>query len=244
MSSNLPIYPLLREGRNVDVIVCFDASADIRQENWLSVADDYAKQRSIKGWPFGTGWPKQETGADETKMELDAADPGTAQGEAMKIAETREEQRDGRRVSDYPAEQASKSKDDKLYGSDLGFCNVWVGTTMQGSHDEELPRSKRVEPHDEWLLSKPDSGTTVVYCPFVSNPKVGGVDPSTSAFMSTWNFVYSPEEIDKVVALARANFDEGKEQMRRTVRAVYERKKAKRLDQEEKGTIKNWERQF
>lgn len=39
MSNNLPIYPLIRPGRDVDIIVAFDASADVKQENWLSVVD-------------------------------------------------------------------------------------------------------------------------------------------------------------------------------------------------------------
>jgi cytosolic phospholipase A2 len=51
MSNNLPIYPLLRPGRDVDVLIAFDASADIQKENWLSVVDGYTRQRGIKGWP-------------------------------------------------------------------------------------------------------------------------------------------------------------------------------------------------
>ena len=65
----------------------------------------------------------------------------------------------------------------------------------------------------------------MVYLPFLANPKVEGVDPATSDYMSTWNFVYTPEQVDKVVALAQANFAEGKDQIRRCVRAVYERKR-------------------
>ena len=71
-----------------------------------------------------------------------------------------------------------------------------------------------------------------------------GVDPDTSPFLSTWNFVYSPQEIDKVVALARANFEAGRDQTKRTVRAVYERKKAERLMAEEKEKIQQWDRQL
>ena len=106
MSNNLPLYPLLRRDRNVDIIVCFDASANIKQENWLSFAEGYAKQRGIRGWPVGAGWPRAK---DETKMALDAADAATAQQAAGKIAETREEQR-GR--SQKKAEE-----------TDLGYCN-------------------------------------------------------------------------------------------------------------------------
>lgn len=69
-----------------------------------------------------------------------------------------------------------------------------------------------------------------------------GIDPDTSAFLSTWNFIYSPQEIDKVVALARANFAAGRDQTKRTVRAVYERKRAERLKKEEKEKIYQWKR--
>jgi phospholipase A2 len=78
----------------------------------------------------------------------------------------------------------------------------------------------------------PNAGIAVVYFPFMKNPKVTGVDPETSDYMSTWNFVYTPEDVDSVVALARANFDEGKERTRRCVRAVYERKKKQREEAE------------
>ena len=118
MSNNLPLYPLLRRNRNVDIIVCFDASADIKQENWLSVAEGYAKQRGVKGWPVGAGWPKAE---DETRTELDAADAATAQQAAGKIAETREKQR-GR--SQENAEHDIATQEIERSGeTDLGYCN-------------------------------------------------------------------------------------------------------------------------
>jgi len=45
---------------------------------------------------------------------------------------------------------------------------------------------------------------------------------------------WTPEQIDQTVALAKANFQEGAEKLKRTVRAVYERKKKLRLEMEEK----------
>ena len=185
MSNNLPLYPLLRQGRDVDIIVCFDASADIKQENWLSVADGYAKQRGIKGWPIGAGWPAQKTDADVTKIELAAADATTAQQAAGKIAELREEQRGRQRVTNDSATETSGHESDGQVDSDLSFCNVWVGTTVERSSGDEPPHSKRVKPDEDWLLMEPDSGLTVVYFPFMANLKVEGVDPNTSAFMST-----------------------------------------------------------
>lgn len=104
------------------------------------------------------------------------------------------------------------------------------------------PPSTRVEIDADWKLLAPDAGITVVYFPLLRNPEVEGVDPDTSPFLSTWNFIYTPQEIDKVVALARANFEAGRDQTKRTVRAVYERKKAKRLEAEERESIQQWMR--
>jgi len=209
MSNNLPIYPLLRPGRNVDILIAFDASADVKTDNWLKVADGYAKQRGFKGWPVGAGWPSVDESKEQTIAELEQA-----------LAKSEPETRD---KIDKTAREAGKVEE-------LGYCNVWVGTTEERSTDEEPPTSKLVE--EDWELMHPNAGITLIYFPFLANPNVEGVDPKTSDFMSTWNFVYTPEQIDKVVALASANFGEGREQTRRAVRAVYERKRKMRLGRE------------
>ena len=177
---------------------------------------------------------------------MDAADATTAQQAAGKIAEAREAKRSAKNATHKVADKAKTKFKDKKPGdeSDLGYCNVWVGTTMERKSEEEPPQSKRVNPDADWKLMTPDAGITVIYFPFLPNPLVEGVDPDVSPYLSTWNFIYTPDEIDKVVALARANFQAGKEQTKRTVRAVYERKKAKRLEMEEKGKIKRWRSQL
>ncbi|KAL9103753.1 MAG: hypothetical protein Q9163_001212 [Psora crenata] len=230
MSNNLPLYPLLRQGRDVDIIVCFDASADIKKENWLSVADGYARQRGVRGWPLGAGWPRNDSFEDQARRELDVAGAATAQQAAGKVANA--------------AKKSSKHGRELDSGNDLGYCNVWVGTTIERKSEEEPPRSKRVDPDADWMLMAHDAGITVIYFPFLANPAVEGVDPDVSPYLSTWNFVYTPEQIDKVVALARANFERGKEQTKRTVRAVYERKKAIRLDKEGRARIRRWRLQL
>lgn len=239
MSNNLPLYPLLRDERGVDILIAFDSSADIKTENWLSVADGYAKQRGIKGWPIGAGWPKEGASKDDLAKELDVANAKTPQEAAGKIADAREAQR----TADNATQEAlDKTKHEDGYEADLGYCNVWVGTTLERTSESEPPPSKRVDPDANWELLSPDAGLTVVYFPLLPNAKVEGVDPNTSDFLSTWNFIYSKDDIDKVVNLARANFEEGKDQTRRTVRAVYERKRAKRLEREETERIQRWKR--
>ncbi|KAK7518224.1 acyl transferase/acyl hydrolase/lysophospholipase [Phyllosticta citriasiana] len=233
MSNNLPLYPLLRPGRDVDMIIAFDASADVRTDNWLKVAEGYTKQRGIVGWPIGAGWPPADSSEEQVQQDFEAAQAESKEDAAEKMAEAQEEQEAQQR------HQGRMGQKPPRY--DLGYCNVWVGTSEQRVSDEAGQSvSKQVE--EDWELMRPNAGITVIYFPFLGNPKVEGVDPRTSDFMSTWNFVYTPEDIEKVVELARANFDEGKEQTRRAVRAVYERKKTRRLEREadEKERRRRW----
>lgn len=225
MSNNLPIYPLLRPGRDVDVLIAFDASSDVRTDNWLKVTEGYAKQRGIKGWPVGAGWPPEDETAEELQKDLDKAQAPTEQQAQEKIQEAK----------DHDEPQRTDGKN-----NDLGFCNVWVGTTEERTTDREASGAKQAE--EDWEVTRPDAGITVVYFPFLKNPKVPGIDPKTSDFMSTWNFVYTPEQVDSVVDLARSNFQAGAERTKRTVRAVYERKKKQRetKEAEERERRRRW----
>jgi phospholipase A2 len=224
MSNNLPIYPLLRPGRDVDILVAFDASADVRTDNWLKVADGYARQRGFKGWPVGAGWPPEDETMEELQEDLDQAQAKTEQQAQEKMSEAQE--------NDAREKKSTAKK------TDLGYCNVWVGTTEERVSDSSPPESKLIE--EDWELMHPASGIAVIYFPFLANPKVPGVDPRTSDFMSTWNFVYTPEQIDGVVQLARTNFSEGAERTKRTVRAVYERKKKLREQRDKDDRERRW----
>ncbi|KAL7773902.1 hypothetical protein CFE70_003869 [Pyrenophora teres f. teres 0-1] len=225
MSNNLPIYPLLRPGRNVDILVAFDASADVKTDNWLKVTEGYARQRGIKGWPEPI---------EELKEDLDRASAKTPQQAQEKLDE----------AQDVSSTQETSNKPNKK-SNDLGYCNIWVGSTEERTHDpsdtaSSTPPSPTKQATEDWELMHPSSGITVIYFPFLANPKVPNVDPKVSDFMSTWNFVYTPEQIDSVVELARANFDEGAERTKRTVRAVYERKKAQREQREKDERERRW----
>ena len=246
MSNNLPIYPLLRQGRHVDIIVCFDASADIEQANWLAVADGYAKRRGIEGWPVGVGWPtKNGAPNDDINAEQETVNAATTQQlEAQRHSESEVKQESINVVTKTKEKEKETQNALKEYGdddyeqSDLTYCNVWVG-----SIDPQSPESKRIlnDSSTEPTISLLEhAGITMIYFPFRPNAKVPGLDPDSSPFLSTWNFIYSPEEINSVVQLARANFDEGKELTRRAIRAVYERKKASRLAAEREGNVRRW----
>ena len=238
MSNNLPIYPLLRPGRNVDIIIAFDASADIKKENWLSVADSYAKRRGIRGWPAGIGWPQAPHIRKKLEKDLEATES------------TKDDSPD-----------PSPTPDTQQQGEDLSYCTIWFGRTSppdsssSRSSTDSPPSfpplathpSSRIHPSTDWsaLASSSDpSGLAVIYFPLLPNPKVPGVDPDKSEFMSTWNFVYTPEEIDKVAALARANFEEGADETKRCVRAIYENKRRIRLEREALERRERWRRRL
>ncbi|KAI1097915.1 FabD/lysophospholipase-like protein [Jackrogersella minutella] len=238
MSNNLPIYPLLRPGRDVDIIVAFDASADVKTDNWLSVADGYARQRGIKGWPIGVGWPKETDSAQKIEQQLESAQAKSKADAESQLHRAQQDQGTHADKNGKPArttsEPTAKAKHDISHpeDSDLGYCTIWVGTTEERSSEPPPPMKALTDDTLAWQLTEPSAGITVVYLPLLANPKVEGVNPAVSDYLSTWNFVYTPEQVDKVVALARANFDEGKDQVRRCVRAVYERKKKMREDHE------------
>jgi cytosolic phospholipase A2 len=229
MSNNLPIYPLLRPGRDVDIVVAFDASADIKTDNWLSVADGYARQRGIKGWPVGIGWPRETDSPAKIEQQLEKAQADSPADAEAKLAQAKQQDL-ARRTDSGPDDSSAKAQYDQSHpeASDLGYCTVWVGTTEERS-SEPPPPSKALTEDTSWKLMEPNAGLALIYMPFLANPgKVKGVDPARSDYMSTWNFVYTPKQIDNVIALARANYDEGKEKIKRTVLAVYERKKKTR----------------
>ncbi|MBE3049414.1 hypothetical protein IMZ48_44330 [Candidatus Bathyarchaeota archaeon] len=238
MSNNLPIYPLLRPGRDVDIIISFDNSADIKQDNWLAVTDGYARQRNIKGWPVGVGWPKGEVG-EVTEKELDLANEGL-KPVPKKVTEAGYEaaSRQDIDLRTRKPEPSDGHMQDKMK-RDLGYCTVWVGTKEERATSPPPP-SKALDSSDaSWqTLSSPTAGLALVYLPLLTNPRVPGVDPRTTDYLSTWNFVYTPEQVEKVAELARANYDEGREQIRRTVGAVYARRKRVREEGEERQRLR------
>lgn len=239
MSNNLPIYPLLRPGRDVDILIAFDASADIKTDNWLSVADGFARQRGIKGWPVGIGWPKAAESVEETTMQLVDAEASSSQEAARRVKQAKQDQESLRQTAGSIAKDPQADDKEAKYSpgneeaGDLGYCTIWVGTTQERS-PHPPPPAKAINDTNKWQLTEPNAGLAVVYLPFLANKKGPNISPGTTDFLSTWNFVYTPDQIDSVVDLARANYNEGRNQIRSTVRAVYERKKLLREHAEKK----------
>lgn len=170
MDNNIPFYPLLREGRNVDIILAIDLSADIQTSTHFDRAESYIKKRNIKGWPTGAGWPKDNS---EEK---------------------------------YP----------------LGSCTIFEAKTKEVVKDESKSKSiKKVNP------------ITLAYFPFIVNTAYDpDFDPQEAEFCKTWNFVYTPQQVEKVTGLAEANWTDNLEKIKGILKKTWERKRDQRLEDE------------
>ncbi|KAK9327941.1 acyl transferase/acyl hydrolase/lysophospholipase [Lipomyces starkeyi] len=228
MDNNLAFYPLLRPEREVDMILAFDSSADIPDVPWLELTAGYTKRRGILGWPVEAGWPKGEDMEKDLEKMEESEDVDSTREALDKVQKEKDKDRRKKLATKSkhimgPANAAAKS---------LGPVTIWTGSIEEKSTDRADERLAEEENtiDEEYKLRSPYAGITVVYCPLIPNKKIPGVDPDTSPYMSTWNFVYTSEDVDNVIALAQANFSEGEARIRRAVRLIYERKKQQRLD--------------
>ncbi|KAK6974522.1 lysophospholipase [Favolaschia claudopus] len=69
----------------------------------------------------------------------------------------------------------------------------------------------------------------LVYLPLLPNAVNPTYDPSTAPFSSSYNLVWTPEEVDSIYTTAAANVRNGIETIRQAVREAYERRRARRL---------------
>lgn len=173
MDNNIPFYPLLREGRDVDVIIAMDLSADIQTAPHFDRAESYIKRRGIKGWPSNAGWPKEHDNSEDK----------------------------------YP----------------LGSCTIFDAESK-----EEVTTTS-----DEKSIRKRHP-ITLAYFPFIVNKRFDPeFDPQEADCCSTWNFIYTPDQVDKVTGLAEANWEDNLNKIRTLLKKTWERKRNERLNNSE-----------
>ncbi|CAG8528968.1 7843_t:CDS:2 [Paraglomus brasilianum] len=204
VDNNIPFYPLLRKGRDVDIIIAIDSSNDLQTHPYFERAAGYAKKHGITGWPVGCGWPKSPEQRNTTEAAVESSsDKNDATQESLSLSYDI----DSALKSDGCPPQISCS----LSQSGLGHCTVFVGEESSSPPPSNRP-------------------ITVIYFPLTPNPKVGdGFDPSVEEFCSTWNFAYDAKQVELLVELGKQNFREGEEEIRKVFRQVWERKREARL---------------
>ncbi|KAL9552456.1 hypothetical protein MBANPS3_003755 [Mucor bainieri] len=220
MDNNLPFYPLLRQGRDVDIILAIDLSAEIQEAPYFDRAEGYVKRRGIKGWPVGAGWPRKEAEEAHESEKLEA-DP-------VKV----EHQKKPSTATDSSKQQQQESQKSKYA---LDTCTVFAS-----SSSETIPSNSDDDDASATTTSYPENVNpiTLVYFPLIVNENYDPeFDPQTAEFCSTWNFVYSSEQVNKLHGLGEANVKDNLEKVRKVIKETWKRKRDERLKREDLSRI-------
>ncbi|GAA5823594.1 hypothetical protein JCM3770_003518 [Rhodotorula araucariae] len=251
LNLNLPYLPLLR--RSADVILALDASAD-SQEVWFSRAAEYARQYDAEG---SSRWPAVNVDAlfprdrevsvvrveEREKDAASAAEKVDAAKRQEEVGAPDEGERGGVRVDNpqpapvgsAPTSSAAAVTDGTDAGDGekpmpssqareppLGRCSIWLGSTspkLAASCRNDHPTVADVLERD---------GIALAYIPLAPDDEF----PNPLEVFSTWQFEYKEEETDRLIRLAKANFEAGEEQLKTLLKGVWLRKRSQRLADE------------
>ncbi|KAI7898671.1 acyl transferase/acyl hydrolase/lysophospholipase [Cokeromyces recurvatus] len=243
MDNNIPFYPLLRRGRDVDIIIVIDSSADIQETPYFDRAMGYVKHRGIKGWPTGAGWPKPKNEKKEEKAAIEASSSST------NIISTQENMthtpihvnhchnkntNTSTKITNDEEEDKSEttaSLSSKITNYALDTCTIFESNSL-----ETTPAKSTNDINQNTTTTTYPENTnpiTLVYFPLIVNKNYDPeFDPQTAEFCSTWNFVYSSEQVNKLHGLAKANIKNNLEKVRKVIRETWKRKRDERLKRE------------
>ncbi|GAA5985264.1 hypothetical protein JCM10908_002592 [Rhodotorula pacifica] len=106
----------------------------------------------------------------------------------------------------------------------LSKCSIWLGSTKE----EDAATCRNDNPTVEDVVKR--DGIALAYVPL--SPDEDFKNPLE--VFSTWKFDYTEEETDRLIRLAKANFNAGEQQLKTVLKGVWLRKKQQRLQEEQK----------
>ncbi|CAO3617653.1 unnamed protein product [Mucor hiemalis] len=213
MDNNIPFYPLLRQGRDVDIIISLDLSADIQDTPFFDRAEGYVKRRGITGWPQGAGWPKKESNDCHEQ-------------ESIPVVQEK-------------GKKNQESSDDKMDDNTPRYA-LDTCTIFDSSSTEATPAKTTQDDTASVKTTFPSNTNpiTIVYFPLIVNDKYDPkFDPQSAEFCSTWNFVYTSEQVNKLHGLAEANVKDNLEKVRKVIKETWKRKRDERLKRQDLSDI-------
>lgn len=116
------------------------------------------------------------------------------------------------------------------------YAQVYDGTPIERPETVKDSYGKTV-PNPPAPLYPPDNGEVkMVYMPLLPNAKaVPGFDPSTAKFSGSYNLVWTPEQVEILVKVCRANFGDGEAAIKETIWEAYQSWRARRERRENNG---------
>lgn len=226
MDNNIPFYPLLRQGRDVDIIISLDLSADIQDTPFFDRAEGYVKRRGISGWPQGAGWPKRE----QVEEQISHDEQQKQEQESISVVQEKGKKASSSKLSD-------DKNDDNTPRSKYALDTC---TIFDSSSTEATPAKATQDDTSSVKTTYPPNTNpiTIVYFPLIVNEKYDPeFDPQNAEFCSTWNFVYTSEQVNKLHGLAEANMKDNLEKVRKVIKETWKRKRDERLKRQDLSDI-------
>jgi cytosolic phospholipase A2 len=221
MDNNCPTYVLLHPGRGVDVIINMDASSDVLNDTFQERVDQIGSRRGVK-------YTRRDTGSSVKSTETSATED-TVAAEPVKPSE-KSVQPNGNESKDVPDDSldAATAPDPSQPG------NPYEGRYAQIYDGVPCERPAMVVDSYGRTVTNPPAPTfgrpsTMVYMPLLPNDAaVWDFNPSTAKFSGSYNLVWTPEQVDTLVTLSRANVAAGGEALKTALYEAWQRRKTAR----------------
>jgi phospholipase A2 len=215
MSNNLPHYTFFRPGREVDLMLLCDFSSDVQSGEALQRIRSFGEEMGVRTeerekLPDLNEWPQVAADADAENPE------GKVRRKELTSDEIAERFR-GRYAQVLDVEPIPEDQRSACQGPTI--TDPATGLRYNARHQPQSTRS-----------------TTMVYMPLLPHRCQPLYDPSTASFSSSYNLVWSEEQVSTIRRTARANVEEAMETIRGTMREIYERKKQVRLTSSSAGS--------
>ncbi|KZO96364.1 FabD/lysophospholipase-like protein [Calocera viscosa TUFC12733] len=203
MGNNMPTYSFIHPNRDVDVILNFDYSSDVQKDAALERVNDMGKDKGLKFQP-------------RTKL---------AELPPLPILD------DKGKPKPWTAETLEKTFEGR-------YAQVIDGVRMYNHTGDGLPEGfhfhTQERPGGPILYNKrhqPQArrDMTMVYLPLLPNKVQPEYDPSNAPWSSSYNLVWTPEQIQTLEKTQKQNFNDSLDTIRAVIKEAYNKRKADRL---------------
>lgn len=204
MDNNCPTYVLLHPKRQVDVIINMDASSDVQKDTFQERVDQIGSRRGLK---FVKRAEAGKKGAADVK-----------EGVKPKSAE------DGAHEEKGDFEESVKNDPDRFKGR---YAQIYDGLPC------ERPPSV-IDAYGRAVKNPPapiyeGEAVTMVYIPLLPNERAApGFDPSTTSWSGSYNLIWTEDQVETLVRVCAANFEDGQETIKTALREAWKKKKKRR----------------
>lgn len=207
MDNNCPTYVLLQPKRGVDVIINMDASSDVQKDSFQTRVDQIGSRRGLK-FTKRTHDEKRTYGAKSDHMNEGKEEDST---EDLKSAD---QDANGEHVNDL---NRFKGRYAQIY--DGTACERPPTVIDAYGRDVKNPPAPLYE----------GEAVTMVYMPLLPNERaVPDFDPSTTSWSGSYNLVWTAEQVEMLVRVCAANFEDGQDTIKTALREAWERNKRQR----------------